>query len=30
VQTVRRLKANVNVRLALDVLLLRLPRPAIP
>jgi DNA polymerase-3 subunit delta' len=30
VQTVRWLKANVNVRLALDVLLLRLPRPAVP
>lgn len=26
---VRRIKANVNVRLALDVLLLRLPRPAV-
>lgn len=28
-QTVRRIKANVNTRLALDVLLLRLPRPAV-
>lgn len=27
-QTLRRLRANVNLRLALDVLLLRLPRPA--
>lgn len=29
VQTARRLKANVNARLALDVLLLRLPKPAV-
>jgi len=29
VQTLRRLKANVNVRLALDILALRLPRPAV-
>lgn len=29
-QTLRRLKANVNARLALDVLLLRLPKPAAP
>ncbi len=29
-QTVRRLRANVNARLALDVLLLRLPKPAVP
>jgi DNA polymerase III subunit delta' len=28
--TLRRIKANVNVRLALDVLALRLPRPAVP
>lgn len=28
-QTVRRIKANVNARLALDVLLLRLPKPAV-
>lgn len=28
-QTVRRVRSNVNVRLALDVLLLRLPKPAI-
>lgn len=28
-QAVRRIKANVNLRLALDVLLLRLPRPAV-
>ncbi|PKO22389.1 MAG: DNA polymerase III subunit delta' [Chloroflexi bacterium HGW-Chloroflexi-1] len=29
IQTLRRLKANVNARLALDVLALRLPRPAV-
>ncbi len=29
IQTLRRLRANVNARLALDVLLLRLPRPAV-
>lgn len=29
VQTVQRIKANVNARLALDVLLLRLPKPAV-
>ncbi len=29
VQTVRRIKANINARLALDVLLLRLPRPTV-
>lgn len=28
-QTLRRIKANVNVRLALDVLLLRLPKPSV-
>jgi DNA polymerase III subunit delta' len=28
-QTLRRIKANVNLRLALDVLLLRLPKPAV-
>ena len=28
-QTARRIKANVNARLALDVLLLRLPKPAV-
>jgi DNA polymerase-3 subunit delta' len=28
-RTLRRLRANVNVRLALDVLMLRLPRPAV-
>lgn len=28
-QTVRRIKANVNARLALDVLMLRLPKPAV-
>jgi hypothetical protein len=29
VQTARRIKANVNARLALDVMLLRLPKPAV-
>lgn len=29
VQTLRRIRANVNLRLALDVLLLRLPKPAV-
>ena len=29
VQTLRRIKANVNVRLALDLLLLRLPKPIV-
>lgn len=29
-QTVRRVRGNVNLRLALDVLLLRMPRPAVP
>ena len=29
-QTLRRIKANVNARLALDVLVLRLPKPAVP
>ena len=29
VQTLRRVRGNVNVRLALDVLLLRMPRPAV-
>ena len=29
VQTARRIRANVNARLALDVLLLRLPKPAV-
>lgn len=29
VQTLRRVRSNVNLRLALDVLLLRMPRPAI-
>jgi DNA polymerase-3 subunit delta' len=28
-QTLRRVRRNVNVRLALDVLLLRLPKPAV-
>jgi DNA polymerase-3 subunit delta' len=28
-QTLRRVRSNVNVRLALDVLLLRLPKPAV-
>ncbi len=28
-QTARRIKANVNARLALDVLLLRLPKPVV-
>jgi len=30
VQTLRRVRGNVNLRLALDVLLLRMPRPAVP
>jgi len=29
VQTLRRVRSNVNLRLALDVLLLRMPRPAV-
>jgi hypothetical protein len=29
VQGWRRIKANVNARLALDVVMLRLPRPAV-
>ncbi len=28
-QTLRRVRGNVNLRLALDVLLLRLPKPAV-
>jgi len=30
VQTLRRVRSNVNLRLALDVMLLRMPRPAVP